>query len=417
MTTDLATPLTLPCGAVLINRIGKAAMSEGLADPQNRSTPRLETLYRQWAASGAGLLLSGNIQVDRLHLERPGNVVLDDEAALPGVVALAAAGRAPGVHFWAQLSHCGRQVSSHINSAPLAPSAVELDIIRSAGFSFGPPRAMTEDEIEHAIEQFVVAGRLSRRAGFTGVQIHAAHGYLVSQFLSQRSNLRTDAWGGSVAGRARLLLEICRRMRDALGADFPISVKLNASDFMKGAFSHADCLEVVALLNDVGIDLLELSGGNLEQPKLAGISIKEEGADGVRESTKQREAYFIDFARSVRAAATAPVMVTGGFRTRAVMAQALADGELDVVGLGRPFLCDPRIAAKLLGGEIERTPTPERERDIFASVAWFNIQMERLADGLAPDLALESAAASEAFVAIETGRMQAFLAVRAAVAA
>lgn len=410
---DLASRLVLPCGAILANRLCKAAMSEGLADAQNRSNARLETLYRTWGHSGAALLLSGNIQVDRAHLERPGNIVFDSEDCLPGATALALAGRAGGRHFWAQLSHTGRQVSSFINPAPLAPSSVELDVIRNAGFSFARPRAMTEADIEDAIEQFVRAGRLAKQAGFTGVQLHAAHGYLLSQFLSPHSNVRDDRWGGSIANRARILIETCRRLRAAVGAAYPIGVKLNASDFLKGAFSHDDCLEVVRLLNGVDIDLLEISGGNLEQPKLAGVSMKEEGQDGMRASTRRREAYFIEFAQSVRATAAMPVMVTGGFRTRALMREALANGELDLVGIGRPFLCDPSIADKLLRGEVEDAPAPERSRSLMQSVPWFNMQIERLADGLAPDMSLDGDEATSAFVGIETARMQAFLAGRA----
>lgn len=387
-------------------------MSEGIADARNRASDRLIVLYRTWATSGAGLLLSGNIQVDRDHLERPGNVVLGDASEVPAIAALAAAGRAGGMHFWAQLSHAGRQVSSYINPAPLSPSSVEMEVMRDAGFSFATPRAMTESDIAQAIEQFVAAASLAKQAGFTGVQLHAAHGYLISQFLSRRSNQREDRWGGSIANRARFLLEICSRLREVLGADFPIGVKLNASDFLKGGFSHADCLDVVRFINGVGIDLLELSGGNLEQPKLAGIALLDEGEDGLRSSTHQREAYFIEFARSVRDVAAMPVMVTGGFRTRTLMQDALADGELDVIGLGRPFLCDPMIATKLIEGAVDVAPSPERGRSIFQAVPWFNMQIERLADGLAPDLELDSDEAARAFVAIETRRMADFLEAR-----
>src|SRR5213076_1374406 len=143
MTTSLLTPLRLPNGAVLTNRLAKAAMSEGMADANNHSTPRMEVLYRRWARSGAGLLLSGNIQVDRWHLERPGNIVIDDESGQEQLARLAAAGTSEGAHFWAQISHTGRQVQSTINASPLAPSAVDLDVMRGAGFSFATPRAMT----------------------------------------------------------------------------------------------------------------------------------------------------------------------------------------------------------------------------------------------------------------------------------
>ncbi|MBS0471251.1 MAG: NADH:flavin oxidoreductase/NADH oxidase family protein [Proteobacteria bacterium] len=398
MSDRLAEPLTLPCGVVLSNRIAKAAMSEGMSDAANRSTPRLEALYRRWAASGAGLLLSGNIQVDRDHLERPLNVVADeDESGDAALVRLAAAGR--GTQFWAQLSHTGRQVDSAINPEPLAPSAVEIDVVRGAGYSFAPPRAMSEAEIEHAIAQFAFSARKVKAAGFTGVALHAAHGYLVSQFLSPLTNRRTDRWGGSLENRARLLLEIIAALRAAVGPGYPVAIKLNASDFQKGGFTHAECIALVRMLNATSLDLLELSGGSLEQPKIVGVALKDEGEDGRRDSTRKREAYFLEFAGAVRAAATMPVMVTGGFRTASVMREALTNGELDVVGLGRPMIVDPRAPARLLSGEIERLEAPEI--GLFHLLAWHNMQLERLADGLDPDLTLCGEAAAARFKEIE----------------
>jgi 2,4-dienoyl-CoA reductase-like NADH-dependent reductase (Old Yellow Enzyme family) len=195
-----------------------AAMSEGLADPDNQATPRLEALYRRWANSGTGLLFSGNFQVDRWHLERPSNVVLDEETDLPALAAVAVAGKARGNQFWAQLSHTGRQVSDAINPAPLSPSSVEIEVPRGLGYTFAKPREMTEADIDHAIGQFAFAAEYAEGAGFTGVQLHAAHGYLISQFLSPLSNRRTDRWGGSLENRSRFLLAII----DAVGSDFPI---------------------------------------------------------------------------------------------------------------------------------------------------------------------------------------------------
>jgi 2,4-dienoyl-CoA reductase-like NADH-dependent reductase (Old Yellow Enzyme family) len=333
MADALTQPLALPCGAMLPNRLAKAAMSEGLADPANHSTLRLETLYRRWAGSGAGLILSGNIQVDRWHLERPSNVVIDDGSGCEQLARLAAAGRPQGGHFWAQLSHTGRQVSSHINAAPLSPSDVEIDVIRRAGFSFAKPKAMTAGEIRHAIDQFAFAARAVKDAGFTGVCVHAAHGYLISQFLSPLSNRRTDEWGGELENRSRLLLEVIAAVRRAVGPQFPIAIKLNASDFQKGGFTHAECVALAKRLNGTGLDLLELSGGSLEQPKVVGVTLKDEGEDGPRATTAGREAYFVAFAKAVRGVAHMPVMVTGNFRSVTGMTEALQGGELDLIGL------------------------------------------------------------------------------------
>lgn len=412
MTISLSSPLQLPSGTVLPNRIVKAAMSEGIADSRNDATPRLETLYRRWSGSGAGMLLTGNVQVDRWHLERPGNVVLDGETDLAALRAYAKAGTSAGNHLWMQLSHTGRQVDEKINPEPLAPSIVELDVARGVGYAFARPRAMTEADILRVVEQFAFAARMARETGFTGVQLHAAHGYVLSQFLSPLTNLRSDAWGGSLENRARLLLETIAAVRKAVGPDFPISIKLNSSDFQRGGFTNAECIELVRRLNGTTLDLLELSGGSLEQPKVVGVSLKDEGEDARPESTKKREAYFLDYAASVRAAAEMPVMVTGGFRTVGVMEEALANGDLDVVGIGRPMIVDPELPVRILSGEIDRAPAPEEKINLFQLLAWFNAQIERLADGLDPDMTLSGEAAAALFAASEPKVFESVLAAR-----
>jgi 2,4-dienoyl-CoA reductase-like NADH-dependent reductase (Old Yellow Enzyme family) len=409
MTNLLDCPLDLPCGATLANRVVKAAMSEGLADSGNHSTPRLETLYRRWAGSGAGLLLSGNIQVDRWHLERPNNIVIDDESGRAQLARLADAGTSRGAHFWAQLSHSGRQVSSYINPAPLSCSDVEIDVMRNAGFSFAKPKPMAEVDIGRAIDQFAFAAKEVKDAGFTGLSIHAAHGYLISQFLSPLSNRRTDRWGGSLENRARLLLEVIVAIRRAVGPQFPIGIKLNASDFQKGGFTNAECVELVRFLNDTGLDLLELSGGSLEQPKVVGVTLKDEGEDGPRASTLRREAYFVAFAGAVRKVARMPVMVTGGFRSIAGMVEAQEGGDLDVVGLARPLIADPEAPLRLLAGEIDKLVSPEASLNVFHILPWNYMQIERLADGLDPDLSLTGEAAMVAFAKLEGRNMAALL--------
>jgi 2,4-dienoyl-CoA reductase-like NADH-dependent reductase (Old Yellow Enzyme family) len=408
MTDPIGRPLDLPCGATLSNRLAKAAMSEGLADSGNHSTPRLETLYRRWAGSGAGLLLSGNMQVDRRHLERPNNVVIDDDSGRGQLTSLAEAGTSQGAHFWAQLSHTGRQVSSYINPAPLSSSDVEIDVIRNAGFSFAKPKPMTEADIGHAIDQFAFAAKEVKDAGFTGLSLHAAHGYLISQFLSPLSNRRTDRWGGSLENRARFLLKVIVASRRAVGPQFPTGIKLNASDFQKGGFTNAECVELVKLLNGVGLDLLELSGGSLEQPKVVGVTLKDEGEDGPRASTLAREAYFVAFAGAVRKVAAMPVMVTGGFRSVVGMIEALDGGDLDVVGLARPLIADPEAPRRLLAGKIDKLPSPEATLNAFHILPWNTMQIERLADGLDPDFSLTGEAAMAAFVELE-GRNMAVL--------
>ena len=348
----LATTLTLPCGAVLPNRLSKAAMTEGLADPQGLPTPELTRLYKIWAEGGSGMLLSGNIQIDADHLERPGNVIIDRELTEDERAKFrewTAAGTSNGNHFWAQISHAGRQCFKIVNPHPKAPSAVKLGI---PGGQFGEPVALEGHEIEEIIAGFVRAVRTCKEVGFTGVQIHGAHGYLISQFLSPRTNIRTDEWGGSLENRARLLTEVIRQSREAVGPEFPITVKLNSADFQKGGFAFEDSVTVVGWLEELGVDLIEVSGGTYEQPKLLGIEGMEPAEDqNVKASTAAREAYFVDFAKAMKEACKVPLMVTGGFRSKAAMEQALESGAADLIGLGRPLCADPDGPKRLLEGE------------------------------------------------------------------
>ena len=413
MTTQISTPITLPCGAVLANRLVKGAMSEGLADVNHNVTPRLTALYRRWATSGAALLLSGNVQVDRAHLERPGNLVLDADTNMVALKSLAEAGTSGGGHFWLQLNHTGRQVVSMLNPQPMAPSPVAVEVPAGLPLEFALPREMTESDIATVIAQFAFAANQAKAAGFTGVQLHAAHGYLLSQFLNPLANRRTDRWGGSLENRARLLIGVIGAVRAAVGAAFPVGVKINSSDFMKGGFTNAECVELAKLLNHTSLDLLELSGGSLEQPKVVGIAVRDEGDDTLDSTMVKREAYFVEFAGAVRAVANMPVMVTGNFRSVEGMRAAFERGDLDLIGLGRPLIADPQTPARLLAGSLQAAPAPEAGLNVFHLLPWFNVQIERLADGLDADLALSGEAAVAKFMELEQGYMVALLQHRA----
>ena len=355
MTSPLEQPLVLPCGQTIANRLCKAAMTEQIAGPENRADDRHETLYRAWAGSGCGLLLTGNVQVDPRCLEAPGNVVVSGrqtEAQLAGLRAMSTAAKSQGAKVWMQISHAGRQTPKMVNPEPLSASDVKLAL---PGGQFGKPRPMTGDEIHQTIQRFAECAAVAKETGFDGVQIHGAHGYLISQFLSPRSNLRDDEWGGPLENRARLLLETVEAVRAAVGSDFPVGVKLNSADFQQGGFSFEECCRVVDWLSAKAIDLLEISGGNYEQPKLLGIEGLQAAEDQpVRESSKAREAYFVDYAAMVRERATMPVMATGGFRSRVAMEETVSAGHADMIGLGAPLCTDPHGPAKLLAGEIDR---------------------------------------------------------------
>jgi 2,4-dienoyl-CoA reductase-like NADH-dependent reductase (Old Yellow Enzyme family) len=356
----LAEPLTLASGERLPNRIAKAAMTEGLADPRGRASDGLVRLYSRWARGGCGLLISGNVLIDRLHLERPGNVIVDrapDAGAMAALRAWAQAARAGGAGFWMQISHSGRQTPRTVNPRPKAPSAVPVDI---PGKQFGEPVPLDEEEIAAVIARFVTAAVAARDAGFTGVQIHAAHGYLLSQFLSPRANRRTDRWGGSLENRARLLLAVTSEIRAAVGRSFTLAVKLNSADFQRGGFSADDSMRVADWLAEGGVDLIEVSGGTYEQPRMMDMSgLERPDMNGLTASTAAREGYFVQFARDMQERVRVPLMVTGGFRTADGMAHALEADRVSLIGLGRPLCTDFDGPGRLLreGGALDR---PER---------------------------------------------------------
>lgn len=380
---SLANPVPLRCGAALQNRLAKAAMSENLgAADDHGPTEQLEALYRWWSSSGAGLLITGNLMVDRRHRAEPGNVVIDDDAHLVRLARWAAEAKAGGAAVWAQLNHPGRQAPQTLVPKPVAPSAVRLSRSRL----FARPRPLTHAEIVDIVARFAEGARRARRAGFDGVQIHAGHGYLISQFLSPLTNQRTDAWGGALPARARFLLEVVRAVRARVGNDYPIGVKLNASDFQRGGFTPDEAAQVARWIEAEGIDLLEISGGNYERPAMM---------RGTEEGARPDRAYFLAYAEQIRAATTLPLMVTGGFRSRAGMLDALSSGKVDVIGLARPLVLDAQVARRLLDDEAVDLAEPAlrtgvRLFDDIVAVAWYQAQLSRIGSGLAPDPRLGS---------------------------
>jgi len=417
----LSQPLKLPCGAVLMNRLAKASMTEGLGDSMNRATERHVKAYGRWARGGAGLLLTGNVQTDRRHLDRAGNIAIDGNDGLESLRAMARAGTSACNHLWMQINHPGRQTPASINPTPLAPSAIPLAAVEQG---CGSPVAMTEAQILDVIKRFAHVATVARETGFTGVQVHAAHGYLLSQFLSPLSNARTDAWGGSLENRARLLIEIVAAVRKAVGSDFPVAVKLNSSDFQKSGFADDESMQVVRWLSDASLDLIEISGGNYEQPQMIGRGESQLAAasrtGSVYESTRLREAYFLDYAKRIRPTTNLPLMITGGFRSATGMRAALESGVLDVIGLARPLCADLDACAKLIAGTVEEIPSPERmlkldratlgpdSSDIelkmmqsYGPVSWCYLQILRMGEGLEPDLTLTALEALAGYDASE----------------
>lgn len=379
--TDLARPLTLPCGQVIKNRTAKSAMSEALGTLDNRPTEALAILYGRWAEGGVGLCITGNVMIDRRALGEPGNVAVQDDSQLDLLRAWSQAGTRHGTQLWMQLNHPGKQVPRGLNAESVAPSAVPFDAKLERFFA--TPRALTAVEIEDLIGRFGHAAAVAKEAGFTGVQIHGAHGYLVSQFLSPHHNRRDDAWGGDAQRRMRFVVRVYEAIRAEVGAAYPVSIKLNSADFQRGGFTEEESLGVIDALAGLGIDLIEISGGTYEAPAMSGVRAKD--------STRAREAYFLEFAEKVRKRVTTPLMVTGGFRSSAAMNEALASGALDLVGMARPLAIDPGFPGKLLAGEPVTSPVSPRRTGIKAidrmavlEVTWYERQLRLMGQGRDP---------------------------------
>lgn len=273
--------------------------------------------------------------------------------------------------------------------SPVAPSSIPLQ--GGVGRFFNPPRELTSEEIKDIIKRFGTSAKVAKKAGFTGVQIHAAHGYLINQFLSPHHNERTDEWGGNLNSRMKFLSEVYNEIRSQVGEGYPVSIKLNSADFQRGSFTEEESMEVLKIMAKAGIDLIEISGGNYENPKMLGKD--------VRTSTKEREAYFLDYAKKARKLVNTPLVVTGGFRSEVGMATAIQSGAIDMVGIGKPFALNPKIPNEILQGTYETVLIKEiktgfnfidKKMSSMLDLAWYERQFARLAKGLAPDPALSA---------------------------
>lgn len=383
---QLFQPLTLPNGQVIRNRIAKAAMEENMADTRHLPAAALRGLYRQWGDGGVGMILTGNVMVAADAVTGPGGVVLDAQQPLAPFREWAEAGKAQGARIWMQINHPGRQVYAKTNPEAIAPSAVPVDLGKYSDM-FTKPRAMNEADIARVIGQFATTAELAEKAGFDGVEIHAAHGYLLSQFLSPLSNRREDQWGGSLENRARIVIEIVRAVRARVSPGFAIGVKLNSADFQKGGFDAEDAAAVVRLLNTEAVDLVEISGGSYESPAMHGRPQQQ----GKRASTRKREAYFLDFARDIVAVAEMPIMVTGGIRSRATAEDALSpeDGRAGVamVGIAQALAYAPDLPSRWKQREdVIQVPKVEWNSSLagLATMALTKLQLQRMGRGKQP---------------------------------
>ena len=376
----LFTPIALPNGTTIKNRFFKSAMSEGMGTRDFQPKKNIATLYKRWAEGGTGLIITGNIMVDPKGTAEPGNIVFDKNSNMEILKNWAKQGQQHGAKVMVQLNHPGKQVPKTIAKETVAPSAVPLG--NGLNKLFSTPRALTTNEVEKLVQKFVTSAKVAKEAGFSGVQIHAAHGYLISQFLSPHDNRRTDKYGGSLENRMRFLKEIYLGMREELGKDFTIGIKINSTDFKEDGLTEEDSLKTIIELANLGLDFVEISGGTYERPAMMGATSK---------STNQ--VFFAEYSKKLKQKIEIPVVVTGGIRSINAMNTLLNDNTTDFIGIARPLTIDPNIPNKIKQGtytivETTRVSTGVKKLDkIFGSllgIVYYQVLMQNIAKGKEP---------------------------------
>lgn len=376
----LFTPITLPNGTTIKNRFFKSAMSEGMGTRDFQPKKNIATLYKRWAEGGTGLIITGNIMVDPKGTAEPGNIVFDKNSNMEILKNWAKQGQQHGAKVMVQLNHPGKQAPKTVSKQTVAPSAVPLG--NGLNKLFSTPRALTTSEVEELVQKFVTSAKVTKEAGFSGVQIHAAHGYLISQFLSPHDNRRTDKYGGSLENRMRFLKEIYLGMREELGKDFTIGIKINSTDFKEDGLTEEDSLKTIIELANLGLDFVEISGGTYERPAMMGATSK---------STNQ--VFFAEYSKKLKQKIEIPVVVTGGIRSINAMNTLLNDNTTDFIGIARPLTIDPNIPNKIKQGtytivETTRVSTGVKKLDkIFGSllgIVYYQVLMQNIAKGKEP---------------------------------
>ncbi len=330
---DIGT-LTLP------NRLIRSATAERLADGNGEPQPRLKDLYRELARGGVGLIITGHMYVDPSGKAHPEMTGIFSDDLIPGLAELTDAVHREGGRIAVQINHGGMKCSRETVAEAIAPSAVEAPFLEQ------PAREMRPDEIAFLIRAYGRAARRAQEAGFDGVQLHGAHGYLIGQFLSPYVNRRTDEWGGSLEGRRRFLRAVCEAVREQVGPDYPVFIKLGLMDDVEGGLTAEEGCRVAEALDDMELDAVEISGG------IGGggdLNIQR----GIR--TEADEAYFRSLARQARPKTRLPLILVGGFRSQRVMERVLTSGDADFISLSRPLICEPDLPNRLRAGSQERS--------------------------------------------------------------
>lgn len=357
----LGHPLELPCGVRLKNRLMKSAMSDALGDGEGNPTAEQMRLYERWAEGGAALSLIGEVQSDPRYPEKPGNLALVPGADMRALQELAERGSSDGAHIWPQLGHAG--ALSHLPiSRPKGPSSLDIEGLHC--------EAMSLADIQGLPGTYAGAAKLAKEAGFGGVQIHAGHGFLLSQFLSPLFNHRTDAYGGSIDRRFRIISDVVEEVRRAVGAAFPIGIKINSTDKLMGGLTETDALEAVRIIGQTSIDLIEVSGGTYFP-----------GAASSSDAASSTGPYFIDFARRAKEITSIPIVATGGFKTRDQARDAIERGYVDAVGLARAMALNPGLANTWLGKDGGDPEFPDFDAPPPGGItAWYSMRLTALGE-------------------------------------
>lgn len=356
----LGNSLELPCGVILKNRLAKSPMSDCLGDGEGNPTMEQIRLYERWAEGGVALSFIGEVQGIPHYPEKPGNLVLGAHSNNKLLQQLTRRSTIHGTHLWPQLGHAGALTHLPI-SEPRGPSALDIEGLQCAG--------LTIEEIKELPEMYARTALHAKSVGFSGVHIHAGHGFLLSQFLSPLFNHRTDGYGGSIEARSRIVLEIIDAVRRAVGATFPIGIRINSTDQLEGGLSEIDALELVRLLDRTSIDLIDVSGGTY----FPGAKASSDGTGG--------GLYFIDFARSAREVTKVPLILTGGFKKRDQANDAVVSGAVDMVNLGRAMALNPRLAEDWLSEAGGDPVFPKFESVIPGGItAWYTMRLIALGE-------------------------------------
>ncbi len=325
-------------GMKLDNRFVRSATWEGMAADDGSCTPKLISLMADLARGSVGLIISSHAYVQKVGQAGNWQIGIHSDDMIPGLEKMTAAVHDLRGKIVCQLAHAGYFANAKLSGqTPIAPSNVE-------GIAKGPRKEMTQKDIEEVIEAFAAAAGRAKIAGFDGVQLHAGHGYLLSEFISPMFNHRTDEYGGSIENRARLPLAVLQAIRGAIGSDFPVLIKLNCKEFIDNGLMPEEFIQVGNMLADAGINAIEVSGGLAISPKILPSQL------GVNK--EEKEAYFQDEAKALKSQVNVPIILVGGNRSFHVAERLVNEGVADYISMSRPLIREPHLINRWKAGDL-----------------------------------------------------------------